>query len=108
MNTTAGAYTEAWLAAVQPHFNVLLRDTLATYGIKPSFAFPELPKSDVIAGGKLYLPVDGMHGGFSYWLEDVNGELRLIVESWCRVVDGSGLRHALTPDGRILLDEGFV
>jgi hypothetical protein len=99
---------KAWLAAAQPHFNALLRETIAYYEIEASIAFPELSESAVIAGETLHLPVDGMHGGFTCWIEDVDGALRLMVESWCRVVDGSGLRHAVTPDGSILLDRGFV
>ena len=31
-----------------------------------------------------------------------------MVESWCRFVDGSGMRHALTARATKLVAEGFV
>jgi hypothetical protein len=45
-----------------------------------------------------------MYGGFSFWLE----EDALIVESWSRVVGGSGKRHRIDADGTTLLEAGFV
>ena len=56
----------------------------------------------------MWFTVPGMYGGFSYWLETDGVEPRLIAESWCRVVGGSGQRHEVTPSGSQLLEEGFV
>lgn len=43
-----------------------------------------------------------------YWLEEVGVEAKLITDSWCRVVEGSGPRHEMTSAGSQLVDEGFV
>lgn len=53
---------------------------------------------------KLWFPVPGMYGGFSL----VISRSRLHVESWCRVVGGSGQAHVITEHGAVLVDEGFV
>lgn len=53
---------------------------------------------------RLWFPVHGMHGGFDIQLRD--GYLE--VNSWCRVVGGSGQRHVITEQGTTLVDQGFV
>jgi hypothetical protein len=57
-----------------------------------------------IPDGKLWYPVPGMYGGFSIALR----EEHLYVESWCRVVGGSGEGHVVTRDGAYLVRAGFV
>lgn len=52
----------------------------------------------------LWFPYPGMYGGFSISIH----KNRLFVESWCRVVGGSGQAHVITEQGRTLVDEGFV
>lgn len=102
-------FGDTWLAAVQGHFDTLIHSTMTSYPMAESVAPPTLTEAAIRNADKAYLPVNGMHGGFSYWLDDTGGgEKRLIVESWCRVLEGSGLRHAITPAGAVLLDEGFV
>jgi hypothetical protein len=49
-----------------------------------------------------------MAGGFSYRLEAVGVEAKLIADSWCRMVDGSGQRHEITSAGSQMVAEGFV
>ena len=56
----------------------------------------------------MWFAVPGMYGGFSYRLEAGGVRPKLVSESWCRVVDGSGQRHEITPGGSQLVDEGFV
>lgn len=56
----------------------------------------------------VWMPVPGMYGGFHYWLRRGAPDPLLVAESWCRVVDGSGERHEITPRGIALVDEGFV
>ena len=99
---------KAWLAAVQDHLHRLIISTLPAYGLAMPEDMPGLATLRVTPDGRAYWPVNGMHGGFSYWLEESEGARRLIVESWSRVVEGSGRRHAITPIGAILLDQGFV
>ncbi|MCY4505399.1 MAG: hypothetical protein OXG35_00345 [Acidobacteria bacterium] len=56
----------------------------------------------------MWFAVPGMYGGFSYRLEVDDVRPQLVSESWCRVVGGSGQRHAITPGGSQLVEEGFV
>ena len=53
---------------------------------------------------RIWFPIPGMAGGFSIELHN----RRLHVESWCRVVAGSGLYHVITEDRTVLVEEGFV
>lgn len=52
----------------------------------------------------LYFGYPGMYGGFSMSIH----QNRLFVESWSRVVGGSGQAHVITEHGCVLVDEGFV
>lgn len=52
----------------------------------------------------LWFAYPGMYGGFSISVY----RARLFVESWCRVVGGSGQAHVITEGGCVLVDEGFV
>lgn len=52
--------------------------------------------------------IPGMYGGFNWSLERMGDEPLLVSESWCRVVEGSGQRHEITPAGATLVEEGFV
>lgn len=53
--------------------------------------------------------VRGMTGGFHYWFEfGQDNELKLVSESWCRVVQGSGERHEVTADSIKMTAQGFV
>ena len=49
-------------------------------------------------------PVPGMYGGFRIQLQ----RSFLFVESWSRVVDGSGEAHVVTAEGATLVEQGFV
>jgi hypothetical protein len=62
------------------------------------------PVLDVLTEPEMWFPVPGMYGGFRFVLR--GGELE--VESWIRVVGGSGQRHRITGDGCVLVEEGFV
>jgi hypothetical protein len=47
-----------------------------------------------------------MYGGFSFRLESASVEAKLICESWCAVVGGSGKRHEITAEGSCLVAKG--
>jgi hypothetical protein len=51
-----------------------------------------------------WFPVPGMYGGFAFRLQERGAELQLIADSWCRIADGSELRHVVTAK-EIRLDE---
>jgi len=65
---------------------------------------PEVPPLTVplpTAENQGWLPVAGMYGGFAYW--DVGDGCSLMVESWSRVIQGSGQRHLVKVIGCELL-----
>ncbi|GAA3213081.1 hypothetical protein GCM10017690_25900 [Microbacterium terregens] len=53
---------------------------------------------------EVWFPIPGMYGGFVVKLV----KQRLHVESWSRVVRGSGRAYVITADRTTLVDEGFV
>lgn len=65
----------------------------------PVVVLPECPDQ------WLWFAVPGMYGGFSITLMKGN---YLFVESWIRVVGGSGQAHVITHEGVTLVEEGFV
>jgi hypothetical protein len=54
------------------------------------------------------VPGAGHVRGFRYRLEAAGVEAKLVSESWCKVVEGSGQRHEITSAGSRLVEEGFV
>ena len=46
-----------------------------------------------------YVGIDGMYGGFQYTFDASEDVLKLIVESWSRIIGGSGQKHIVTPEG---------
>ncbi|MGG5171049.1 hypothetical protein ACQR35_02570 [Pseudarthrobacter sp. J1738] len=52
----------------------------------------------------LWVPYPGMYGGFDVSIY----KNRLFVESWSRVVGGSGQAHVITERDCVLVDQGFV
>lgn len=69
---------------------------------------PELAALLELDEPKAWFPIQGMYGGFCYWLEGEGDTAKLVTESWCRVVGGSGQRHQITAEGSKLVEEGFV
>lgn len=96
------------LQAIRGHFHALIRERAGDLIAEHGLALPELAALRITDGAKVWFPVPGMHGGFSYWLECDGEQARLVTESWSRVVEGSGQRHEVTAKGSRLLDEGFV
>jgi len=103
---------EMSLAAVERRFHDLIRcrarefvgERVSELDLPPLRLELEVEEDSGLA----WYPVDGMYGGFAYaWDPGRVGE-RLLVDSWCRVVGGSGQRHAVTADTTELLEAGFV
>ena len=99
---------EHQLVRIRELFHGLIRSRAREGGIPEPNALPRLDDLVVDAAEPTWFPVPGMHGGFSYRLENRSGRLQLIAESWSRVVGGSGMRHRITPTEVILVEEGFV
>ena len=94
--------------AIQRHFHGLIADQAGHVSDFDQLQLPRLdnpPRSEATAA---WFPVPGMYDGFRYWLVGSGAKAKLISESWCRVVEGSGQRHEITAEGCRLLDEGFV
>jgi hypothetical protein len=96
------------LNAMERHFHNLILVRVTSMGIT---RMPELPRLINCRGTSQdpdWFAVDGMYGGFAYWIESADGILTLTCESWSRVVEGSGQRHSITSAGADLVAEGFV
>ena len=100
------------LRAIQEHFHRVIRGRAGDLVDEHRLTLPELSPVPNSVGGpdddRAWFPVPGMCGGFAYRMEGGGREAKLIVESWCRVVWGSGQRHEITAEGSQLVAEGFV
>lgn len=99
---------ETKLRAIQQHFHQLIRGRAAKLIDQQGLKLPELAPLLTSDDPKAWFPIPGMYGGFNYWFEGEEQETKLVTESWCRVVGGSGQRHEVTAQGSKLVDEGFV
>ena len=96
------------LLKIQSHFHAVIRERAARLIEAHVLRLPELEPLLEMQRTKIWFPIPGRAGGFSYWLEEAGVEAKLIADSWCRVVDGSGQRHEITSAGSQMVDEGFV
>ena len=94
--------------AIQSHFHAVIRGRADELVREHELRLPELEPLLELDEPEMWFPVPGMYGGFKYRLDLRGGETKLISESWCRVVGGSGQRHEITAAGSQLVDEGFV
>jgi hypothetical protein len=92
------------LAALQKHFHEVIRGRVADLVDGEQLRLPELDVLTELEKPEMWFGVPGMYGGFRYALDGA----ALVVESWIRVVGGSGERHRITADGAVLTDHGFV
>ena len=94
---------------MQRYFHVVILGTAKDLVDEHELRLPELtPLLELEEGTSVHFSVPGMHGGFSYWLAGSEDRIKLVTESWCRVSEGSGQRHEITPNSCNLVDEGFV
>lgn len=93
------------IARIEAHFHALIHERAKD--LATDLELPLLPR-DVPAFEQRWFPVPGMYGGFAYELHDEAEMPVLMVESWSRVVGGSGQRHRVTPNSCVLVEEGFV
>ena len=96
------------LLKIQAHFHAVIRARIDRQLPDHGLRLPELEPLLELDRPHMWFPVPGMYGGFSYRLESPGVEAKLVSESWCRVVDGSGQRHEITSEGSRLVEEGFV
>jgi hypothetical protein len=96
------------LLKLQSHFHQVIRGRVDRELPDHGLRLPELESLLELDRPQMWFPVPGMYGGFSYRLESAGVEAKLVSESWCRVVGGSGQRHEITSEGSRLVEEGFV
>lgn len=95
------------LAPLEHHFHALIRERAGDL-ITGDLILPSLADLADAPDRTAWFPVPGMYGGFSYRLAGEEEAPMLIVENWCRVVEGSGERHEVTGEGYRLVEKGFV
>lgn len=96
------------LARMQVHFHAVIRGRVDDLVQEHALRLPELEPLLELPTPRLWFPVPGMYGGFTFGLERLADDAVLVTSSWCRVAGGSGQRHLISPYGSLLLDEGFV
>jgi len=96
------------LSQIQSHFHEVIRGRIDQPLPHHALRLPELEPLLELEEPQMWFPVPGMYGGFSYRLESTGADAKLVAESWCRVVGGSGQRHEITQEGSRLVAEGFV
>lgn len=96
------------LLQVQAHFHTLIRARAGDALRAAEVTLPTLGTDAATQDDPVWFPIDGMHGGFKYWWDPSSKRLRLMAESWSRVVAGSGQLHEVTAAGSRLLGQGFV
>ena len=92
------------VAALDRRLDELVSERSIAVGAGRLRPLPTLVLQELPAGQRMWFPIPGMYGGFAV-------ELRhrfLLVESWSRVVGGSGVAHVITKDMTAVVDQGFV
>jgi hypothetical protein len=96
------------LLKIQAHFHAVIRRRTDKEVQEHRLRLPELEPLLEFDDLRVWFPVPGMYGGFAYRLVADGVEAKLVSESWSRVVEGSGERHAITSAGSQLVEKGFV
>ena len=96
------------LQAIQRNFHDVIHGRVHELVTRERLRLPELEVLLDLDKPRVWFPVPGMYGGFEFWLETEQDQVRLVTDSWSRVVGGSGQRHVVTADGAQLVKEGFV
>lgn len=96
------------LSVIERHFHAVIRGRAPEIVEEHQLRLPELEPLLEMERCKVWFAIPGMYGGFSYELAEDGVEARLVAESWCRVVSGSGQRHVITSAGSELVEKGFV
>lgn len=98
------------LRKIQSHFHAVIVGRAADLVRDGHLRLPEIGHLLEVGldAEPTWFAIPGMYGGFSYRLVTDGVDARLVTESWCRVVEGSGQRHEITSAGARLVEEGFV
>jgi len=91
------------LAALQQQLHALILERAAPQVAEYQLRLPDLAPLTELNGPAFWFPVPGMYGGFQYRLDGAE----LVVESWNRVIGGSGQTHRVTDDSIELVASGW-
>lgn len=95
------------LLRIQELFHGLIRSRAREGAIAVPLHLPQITSSEGTESAPVWFPVDGMYGGFSYWIKwQTDRTPALHTRSWCRIVDGSEQYHVITPTEVRLVVEG--
>lgn len=99
---------ESELKGNEEGFHALIRSRLEELGLPLPKELPHIEGLRATKKNPAWLDVDGMYGGFSYFFLSRKAPAKLIVESWSRIIGGSGQRHLVTSSATDLVEAGFV
>jgi hypothetical protein len=99
---------ETSLQKIERAFHALIQIRTNEFQVPLPEDLPSLTELKATESNPAWFGVDGMYGGFRYFFQGSPTDLNLVVESWSRVVDGSGQRHLITPTNTELMEEGMV
>ena len=96
------------LLKIQSRFHELIRGRIDRELPDQGLRLAELERLLELDRPQMWFPVPGMYGGFNYRLGSIGVDAKLVSESWCRVVGGSGQGHEIGSEGGRVVEEGFV
>ncbi|MQA84770.1 MAG: ankyrin repeat domain-containing protein [Streptosporangiales bacterium] len=91
------------LGGLQRQLHALVEQRAGELIRKHAARLPQLGPLTELENPQFWFPVPRMYGGFSYRLDG----MELVVDSWCRVVGGSGQTHRVMADGIQLVESGW-
>jgi hypothetical protein len=80
-----------------------IRERLFHGNLRTVLRYPPVEILHELPGQRVWFP---MPAKFGFHIELLRGALE--VKSWCGLVEGSGQAHLVTPEGSVLVDQGFV
>lgn len=96
----------AELKALQRQLHLLIKHRCGKFGLLAP-ALPLLVEPLPLEADRAWFPVPGMYGGFAYWHDPDSALPALRVESWSRIIEGSGQRHSVSTKGFVLLEDNI-
>lgn len=93
------------LRDIESYLQTLVVIRARSFGVDGPLRLPQAgPIWEIESGASMWCSIPGMYGGFKLYRDGAE----LVSESWCRIVDGSGQKHRITPDGVLLESDGFA
>lgn len=96
------------LVALTRHFHVLVHERIKDFADVPELRLPILNPLTELNVPVLWCTIPRMDGGFSLKLTRSGDYPQVIVDSWSRVVEGSGQKHLIMLNGCVRLENGTV